>query len=167
MFEIVINILAVIGLIILLSYLISYLYNYFKERAATKLNQQINPPLSWVQQTGIKCPDYWVNTGVDSDGNYICKNSFNLNIKKKSTSECNNVSCYNNLEDKTVNFVSIPSGYTWELGNPSGLTSYTSQEKYDFVNKSGTNADNSRCDWVKCCGPTLVQVHIIGLYSLT
>lgn len=153
MFEIIINILAIIGLIILISYLISYLYNYFKQRAANTLNAQTNPPLVYMQQTGLRCPDYWVNTGVDSNGNYICKNSYNLDVKKNSSSECSNVSCYSNDSDKTTNFIPLPSGYTWELGNPSGLTSYTNTERYDFVNKTGTGASNSRCDWIKCCGP--------------
>ena len=154
MFGTIINILAIIGLIILISYLISYLYNYFKQRTANKLNAQVNPPLTYMQQTGLRCPDYWVNAGVDPNGNYICKNSFNLDIKKNPSNECKNVNCYSKPEDKTISFNPLPSGYTWELGNPSGLTSYTQTERYDFVNQTTNGAETSRCDWIKCCGPS-------------
>ncbi len=83
--SIIINILAVIGLIVIISYLIYYLYQYLQQRTNLKIASEINPPGDYMQNTGIKCPDYWVNTGVDANGNYICKNSFNIDSNQPTS----------------------------------------------------------------------------------
>jgi hypothetical protein len=160
MSNIIINILAIVGLVILISYLISYIYYYFKSKKDQSLMMQVNPPNQYMQESGIKCPDYWVNTGVDENGNYICKNMFNLNVLNKTTptsGKCLDVKCYQDGTgaEKIVNFSPIDSKSTWEPNNPNGKTSLTSKEKYDFVNslgESGKEATVSRCDWIKCCG---------------
>lgn len=152
--NIVINILAVIGFIILLSYLISYIYYYFINRAERIKMSEVNPPNQYMQQTGIKCPDYWVNTGVDENGNYICKNMFNLNVHNSetpTTGTCKNIKCYHDATDKTVKFSGIGPKKTWEPNNPNGMTSYDDKEKYSFVNAQG-DGTTSRCDWINCCG---------------
>ena len=156
MSNIIINILAIVGLVILISYLISYIYYYFKSRKEQSLMSQVNPPSNYMQQSGIKCPDYWVNTGVDDNGNYICKNMFNLNVQNSTTPEagsCMGIKCYADGigTDKTVKFSSVNEKNTWEPNNPNGKTSFTDKEKYSFVNDSGTGT-TSRCDWIKCCG---------------
>jgi hypothetical protein len=156
--NIVINILAVVGFIILLSYLISYIYYYFKHRAEQVKMSEVNPPYQYMQQTGIKCPDYWVNTGVDEKGNYICKNMFNLDVHRSTTQTtdgmCKNINCYSDGtgKDKTVTFSGLGPKKTWEPNNPNGMTSYDDKEKYSFVNAAGTGT-TSRCDWINCCGP--------------
>ena len=167
MSNIVINILAIVGFVILISYLISYIYYYFKSRNDQKLMLQVNPPSQYMQQSGIKCPDYWVNTGVDDKGNYICKNMFNLNVntstditKMGESASCANVKCFNNNTDRIVKFSSMDNTSTWEPNNPNGKTSLSDKEKYTFVNNKYTDTTNSsnnttsRCDWIKCCGST-------------
>ena len=134
--SVVINILAIIGTIFILSTLLYYIYKYTKERKIHHIIANKNPPDSYMQNTGLQCPDYWVNTGVDSTGKYICTNSFN--IPSNSTSPCNRSS---------VSFSPITSGKTWEYNNPNGLTTLTDKEKYDFLKNTG------RCDWVNKCGP--------------
>ena len=157
MSNIIINILAIVGLVILISYLISYIYYYFKSKNEQTIMAQVNPPSQYMQQTGIKCPDYWVNTGVDDNGNYICKNMFNLNIHNQVTptsGSCLGIKCYedgNGNGNKEVKFSSVNNKSTWEPNNPNGKTSYTDKEKYDFVSNKGTGT-TSRCDWIKCCG---------------
>ena len=151
---IVINILAVVGFIILLSYLISYIYYYFKHRSEQVKMSEVNPPNQYMQQTGIKCPDYWVNTGVDANGNYICKNMFNLNVHNTTPPTdgiCKDIKCYHSDSDKTVKFSGLGSKKTWESNNPNGMTSYDDKEKYSFVNDAGSGT-SSRCDWINCCG---------------
>jgi hypothetical protein len=145
--SVVVNILASIGLIVIIIYLIYYTYEYMKYRNHISVISQINPPPSYMQNSGIKCPDYWVNTGVDSKGNYICKNSFGLKSgNNDGSSYCSNVQCYD--DDNNTTFPPIKSKYTWEYGNPNGMTSLTDKEKYDFVNSS------NRCKWLNCCGPS-------------
>ena len=138
--SIVINILAAIGLLVIISYAIYYLYVYIKKIQTNNEISLINPPPNYMQNTGIRCPDYWVNTGVDSNGNYICKNSFNIQTN-------NNPNC-----PSQMNFTSIPSSATWEYNNPDGLTSLTDTDKYKFLKNSSVGGSISRCDWVNQCG---------------
>ena len=147
----VINILAIVGFIILLSYLISYIYYYFLQKTNQTIQEQVNPPSSHMQTTGIKCPDYWVNTGVDDKGNYICKNMFNLGIRETplSTDSCSGITC--KTSENTIKFSKMDSKETWMPNNPNGKTSMSDKEKYTFVNAQG-EGEVSRCDWVKCCG---------------
>ena len=147
----VINILAILGFIILLSYLISYIYYYFLQKTNQTIQEQVNPPSSYMQTTGIKCPDYWVNTGVDDDGNYICKNMFNLGVEKKTTTSCSSVACNDTNDNKIIKFSKVDPKQTWMPNNPDGKTSMSDKEKYDFVNTKGIG-QVSRCDWIKCCG---------------
>lgn len=157
---IVTNILAVIGLIVLFAYIVYYLWKYLQDRNQQELDMKISPPNDYMQQTGIKCPDYWVNTETDTENKtYTCKNVNNVAPPQKSVNdECSKVNCSidptgNDLS--TVKFSLLPDGQTWESGNPNGLTSMTNDQKNTFVTKKPTKDDKftaSRCDWIKCCG---------------
>ena len=146
---VIVNILASIGLIVIISYLIYYIYVYVKYRKDQKDFSHINPPGDYMQNTGILCPDYWVNMGVDSNGNYICKNSFNL----KTANSCSDVKCFDDNHQSV--FTKIPDGQTWDYNNPNGLTSMSDQDKYTFVTSSApsNSPNNNRCKWLNCCGP--------------
>jgi len=122
------------------------------------LMQQVNPPSQYMQQSGIKCPDYWVNTGVDDKGNYICKNMFHLNVntstvknKEEDSATCADVKCFNDSSERTIKFSGIDNKNTWEPNDPNGKKSYTDKEKYKFVTDKGTGT-TARCDWIRCCG---------------
>lgn len=155
--SIVITIFAVIGLIVIISYLIYYLWVYIKHRKTQKIISEINPPGSYMQNSGIKCPDYWVNTGIDANGNYLCKNSFNVQSTKTNTGtyagKCNS---------DQMSFTSVAKGNTWEYNNPDGLTSYSDTDKYNFVNNSAVDGSLSRCQWINNCGPSS---NIQGIWS--
>jgi len=146
--SIVINILAGLAILIIICYIVKYLWDLYKHRNDIHTNYQINPPGSYMQNSGIKCPDYWVNTGIDSNGNYICKNSFNIQSNNPSSGNC-----ANKCNSEQITFSSIPSGFTWEFNNKNGLTSYSDNDKINFVKKNGS-ASISRCDWINCCGAT-------------
>ncbi len=149
--SVVINILASIGLIVIISYIVYSLYKYISNLQTQNAISQIYPPPDYMQNTGIMCPDYWVNTGVDSNGNYICKNTFTIPTT-------NNGGC----DANQLKFDPIKSGYTWEYNNANGLTSMTDDEKYAFLNDKGTNASISRCDWINKCGPAK---NVQGIWS--
>jgi hypothetical protein len=140
--SVIINILAVIGFLVVLSWLVYYLYAAVKKRSDYVFIANTNPPESYMQNSGIKCPDYWVNTGVDANGNYICKNSFN--IDSVAGTNCNS---------SEMHFTPIQSGYTWESYNPNGLTTLSDKEKYDFLSKSVVSGSTTRCNWINNCGP--------------
>jgi hypothetical protein len=139
--SVIINILAAVGLIVIISYIVYYLYTYFKNQQFQATIAEMNPPPSYMQSTGINCPDYWVNMGSDSNGNIQCKNSFNIPAQ----------SC-----PSQMSFTPIPKDETWEYGNPNGLTSMTDSDKYNFLNSSVSSVQGSmsRCAWINQCGPS-------------
>jgi hypothetical protein len=140
--SIILNILAAVGLLVIISYVIYYLYDYLKNVQIHNDNKKLNPPGSYMQNTGLMCPDYWVNAGVDNNGNYICKNEFNIPVNNNS-----------NCNSQQMLFTPIPSGQTWEYGNPNNLTSMTSNDQYNFLNNSSVSGSISRCAWINQCGP--------------
>jgi len=140
--SVVVNILAAIGLIFIISTLIYYIYKYIKNRVTKRYIAMQNPPGSYMQSSGIKCPDYWVNVGIDTNGNYICKNSFN--IATTTATGCN---------ADTITFPPVTTGKTWDYNNPNGLTSLSDSEKYSFLTTKKYGNENTRCDWINKCGP--------------
>ena len=140
--EILVSILAVIGLLLIISYVAYFLYAIVKSRRMIAEAAIINPPGDYMQSSGIKCPDYWVNVGVDNKGHYICKNSFN--VKTGRDEKCNS---------EVATFARMKPGYTWEYGNPNGLTTLTPDQKYNFLNEAKTPGSLTRCDWINRCGP--------------
>lgn len=141
-----VNFLAILGFIIIISYFISYLIEYFKKVSADAANKQINPPLAYMQNNGIRCPDYLSNTATTPNA-YTCSNrDFNINVNQDTCS-------FKNTNNQLLDFPIIPPGKTWELGNPGGLKSLTNKEKWDFVRTKADSEDSmSRCDWIKKCG---------------
>ena len=55
--SVVVNILAAIGLIVIISYLSVYLYNHIKNRQVKATVSKIYPPGDYMQNSGVKC---WV-----------------------------------------------------------------------------------------------------------
>lgn len=147
-FSIIVNILAAIALIIIISYIIYYIYGYWKNKEKQQIASIMNPPGPYMQNSGIKCPDYWVNTGVDPSGNYICKNSFNI-----PTVQPTRGFAINKCNQDSLKFQPITPNKTWEINDPNGLTSYTDIEKYNFLQIPATPSELSRCQWINNCGP--------------
>jgi hypothetical protein len=155
--SIIINILAFIALVIIISYVIYYIYNYWQNKITQYNTSLIYPPGAYMQSSGIKCPDYWVNTGIDPNGNYICNNSFNIPSVQPTSGSSQGLCNTNQLK-----FTPVQSGYTWDYNNPNGLTSYTEQQRYNFVNTTGTGSPISRCQWLNSCGPSS---NVQGIWS--
>jgi len=154
----IVNILAAVGLIVILSYAVYYMYQYIKKQQNQQITSQIYPPGDYMQSSGIQCPDYWVNTGLDSNGNYICKNSFNIPVNTSTNSLCNT----SQMAFNPVNVPGAKTNYTWDYNNPNGNTSLSDSEKYNFLTVTANNAPLSRCDWVNNCGPAS---NIQGIWS--
>ena len=148
MFSIIVNILAVIGLIIIISYIIYYIFNYIKNKNQKAIVKKINPPPSYMQNTGLKCPDYWVNTGIDDNGNFICKNSFNIETNNPKTGKF-----ANKCNSEEMAFTPVDDGFTWDYNNPN-LKTLDDADKYSFLATSAVSNSLSRCDWINNCGPS-------------
>jgi hypothetical protein len=155
--SIIINILAFIALVIIISYVIYFIYTYWQNQITLYNTSLIYPPGSYMQSSGIKCPDYWVNTGMDPNGNYICNNSFNIPSVQPTSGSAQGL-----CNTTQLKFTPVQQGYTWDYNNPNGLTSYTEQQRYNFVNASGTGAPLSRCQWLNSCGPSS---NVQGIWS--
>ena len=153
--SVIVNILAAIGLVVLIVYLVYYLYIYIQKKNQQRINSNIYPPQEYMQQTGIKCPDYWTNNGIDSNGNYICTNPFNIASVNTNT----------NCNSQKMLFAPLKTGYTLEYDNPNGLTSYNETDKYNFVSNDipvGVTNGISRCTWINSCG---ASNNIQGIWS--
>ena len=136
--SIIINILALTGVIFILGIIIFYIYKYYQKKNHQKIISDIFPPGDYMENTGIKCPDYWVNVGVDRDGKYICENTFNVTVKPK-----NDFKCYDS--NNRAYFTPTNSKKTWQYGNPNGMQTYNDKEKAEFLNID-------RCKWINNCG---------------
>jgi hypothetical protein len=147
----IVKIFAFIGFVTILIYLSFRLWDYFKNQSEKADKAKIRPPLDYMNDVGIKCPDYWVNTGVTDDGAYICKNVNGIEVSKSASDGCSAVNCNISGDDSTVYFDGVASGKTWEHGDPNGLKTLSDSDRNTFV-KTNVKGTASRCDWIKCCG---------------
>ena len=142
-----VTVFASIGLVFVIMYVFWYIMNRIKQSNENVTTNEISA--NYMNQIGLRCPDYYVNTENNGDIN-TCKNSYNLdhNIDVEGESDsndprCSNIKCYHDLNEKTVNFQKINN---WQDLN--------NDERINALKDDGKNMDNvtNRCDWIKCCG---------------
>ena len=78
--NIVLWIFGTIGLMALIYLIIVNVTNYVRRRRRKQIIAAMSPPLDYMQQTGVNCPDYWIRTR-NSNNRVYCSNSFNLKQK--------------------------------------------------------------------------------------
>ena len=118
------GILAFIGSIIVIWFLY-WLYMHELKKSKKKIQKNRRRPSDqYMNNVGLKCPDYWVYTGDTTDGKYKCKNTFNIPVPH--TSGC--------LQDDT--FATFSEIKNWNKSSKS--------ERQKSV--------RSRCNWMKKCG---------------
>ncbi len=144
----IIKIFAFIGFLTILIYLIFRLWDYFKSRQEKADKAKIRPPLDYMNDVGVKCPDYWTYVGNDKNGNYKCVNTFDLHVKEPSK-------CYTDINNKMMMFGALQSGQDW--------TTMTDDERKSFVQNQMSVGDNipnnvSRCSWTNTCGSVWLGV---------
>jgi len=131
----IIRIFAFVGIITIIVYLIFKLWAYYTAIAERRRKAAIRPPLDYMNNIGIKCPDYWVYAGTDGSGNYKCVNKFNLDV-------ANAGKCCTNTTDNTAVFKALGSDKNWET--------MTDDEKTSFLNEELPGV-GSRCNWISNC----------------
>ncbi len=135
------NLFATIGFIAILVVLIYYIWKYIDKMNRDAAIMKERPTPTYMDQVGVKCPDYWMYMGGDANGNYICKDSKNL-MKKYGKS--NNEKCVSS--NSTVVFPKLDGKMSWG--------SMSDKEKIDFTaSKVGTSY--SRAEWIKNCGTSV------------
>ncbi len=143
--EAIIKIFAFLGFVVLLYYLILRIWDYYKKSGEKSRKSQIRPPLEYMNEIGIKCPDYWTYNGKDSSGNYQCLNSFDLQLKNNENDQC-----YSNSSQKMMIFKALQEGKDWNT--------MSEDEQKSFVKNEKAN-NKSRCEWASQCGAVWLGVN--------
>ena len=139
------TIFATIGFVFIILYSFWFIMNRMNEKQDNVVTNNI--PANYMQEVGVRCPDYYINN-MNNNTISSCKNSYNLNQSmdgsgNSTNPNCPNVTCYDNVNNKTVLFDKINN---WDTMNDT--------ERSDAVNRK-VDGTLSRCDWIRCCGPKL------------
>lgn len=117
-----------IGVMALLYIIIVAVTNAIYNRRKKKLISSMSPPMDYMQQVGLNCPDYWIRTS-NANGKVTCQNTYNLKQKNNS---CPSVQTFKEID--------------------------ASAWKPDPDDGSNPNIDlpgvKERCDWLRKCGGT-------------
>ncbi len=138
-----IKVMAFIGFVVIIIYLIYRFWNYFIFINNKRKNASIRPPLEYMNNIGIKCPDYWTYKGISANGNYICENTFDLPFTK------NNTQCYTDSTSKITEFGALSDSQNWQDMSEDDRKNFikTSKAAGDITN---TNNEN-RCAFTQNC----------------
>ncbi len=144
----IVKIFAFIGFVTILVYLTFRLWDYFKSQSDKADKAKIRPPLDYMNDVGIKCPDYWTYVGNDKNGNYQCVNTFQLHVKDPSK-------CYSDISNKMMIFKALQEGQNW--------SDMSDDDRTNFVKTQIASGDNilnntNRCDWTHKCGTVWLGV---------
>jgi hypothetical protein len=149
----VINVLAVVGFLAIIIYVIYNIWKYFDKVNRENTLAKIRPSATYMQNVGIKCPDYWDLVKVDETGNYVCQDTYGLITKyqevdrARDMSNCVDINLSSSPSDyDKVAFVGLGDGFHWDT--------MTDEEKIAFTakaNKDGVGSV-SRADWIRECG---------------
>lgn len=123
-----VTIMAILGAVVLTLIIMYVIMRYVRH---TGSGSKQWPPHQYMQVEGQRCPDYWQYVG-DENGNFRCRNTFNLPVPKKNEAVCYNA----NTGTKEAVFKKIRQ----------------------FPRKQNAQSDRvlkSRCDWIKSCGTTV------------
>ncbi len=144
----IVKIFAFIGFVTILVYLTFRLWDYFKSQSDKADKAKIRPPLDYMNDVGIKCPDYWTYVGNGKNGNYQCVNTFQLHVKDPSK-------CYSDISNKMMIFKALQEGQNW--------SDMSDDDRTNFVKTQIASGDNilnntNRCDWTNKCGAVWLGV---------
>lgn len=153
----VINVLAIVGFLAIIIYVIYSIWKYFDKINRENALAKIRPTMTYMQNVGMKCPDYWDLVEVDAKGNYICQDTYGLMAKNGKVrtgaggAKTYDATCVDsNLSDPNgyakMGFVGLPEGFRWET--------MTDEQKIQFASKAQTTGTGnvSRKDWIRSCG---------------
>jgi hypothetical protein len=149
-----VNGLAILGIIFILVLVIVIIVRIVKYQNKQTILSLQRPTPDYMQNIGMKCPDYWYLNNTDSNYYYCTKtNDNNYKVPAKSLNpNCSKISC----TDSTgiAKFTVLPSSQKWVTMSDS--------DKKSFVNKSDSSAI-SRCNWIKCCGQNKKSAVWLGI----
>lgn len=143
-----VNVLAMIGFLAIIIYVIYSIWNYFDKINRENTLSKIRPTLTYMQNVGVKCPEYWDLVEVDKDSNYVCQDTFQLMKKYEHDDDVNCVDSALGAANgyHRMSFVGMPEGMNW--------VTMTEQQRMDFVAKANESGSGSvsRANWIRKCG---------------
>lgn len=140
---IIVVILVSIAGVSFLGYYLSFIYskNIGSTPTSVKIDKSArNPPYEAMKNIHIRCPDLWVDYGVDGEGNRVCRNTFNVPIRDAVNGQGDD-KCYSNFALKEKKFPNY-SDFDALLDDKSQLA------KGDAPTKN-----TALCQWKTRCGP--------------
>ncbi len=137
-----IKIMAFVGFVVIIIYLIYRFWNYFIYINNKRRNNLIRPPVEYMNNIGIKCPDYWTYKGNDSNGNYICENTFSI-------TPTGGDSCYTDSSNKITVFGSLNDGQNWQDMSDDDRKNFIKTSKATGVTTNSKN--ENRCAFTQNC----------------
>ena len=138
-----IKVMAFIGFVVIIIYLIYRFWNYFIFINNKRKNASIRPPLEYMNNIGIKCPDYWTYKGISANGNYICENTFDLPFKN------NNKECYTDSNSKITEFGALSDSQNWQDMSEDDRKNFIKTSKASTV--TTTTSNENRCAFTQYC----------------
>jgi hypothetical protein len=132
---------ALIGFLTVLLVVI-YLMKKGADKSQAQKSNKAYPPNEYMRQVGKYCPDYWTQVGTDKDGNYRCKNTFNIPVR-------NDDKCYNgNPQDNENKVKTFDSISEWPIVNvPEGNVDQTLDKRCKWLSNCGS-APNLKASWI-------------------
>jgi hypothetical protein len=140
--SIIVNILATLGLIGILVVVIYYIWKYIDKMNKNAAIAKERPTPTYMEQVGLKCPDYWVYKDNDANGNYICEDSNKLMVQYDKNKDAK---CVNSTTNQVV-FSKFDSKTPWAEMNDEERIKFTA---------SKVGSGYSRAEWIKKCGPNV------------
>ncbi len=140
----VLNVLAIIGLVAILVVVIYYIWNYISKMNKDASIAKERPTPTYMEQTGLKCPDYWMLSGLDGNGNYICEDKKEL--MKQYGKNSASAKCYSDVSGKKMVFSKFDNKTHW--------VDMSDEDKIKFA-ATKVNTNYSRSEWIKNCGPNV------------
>ena len=128
--------LGILLLFILLVIILMIYYFVTKDKVDNRMTaSNMLPPVDYMRNVGIRCPDYWEDLGEDpSDSSkHICRNTFNIPV-----ANVGNTSCYDNQTERTKKFT----------------TAGSNDFNANMTQLARGNVENERCRFVQNCGPS-------------
>ena len=151
----VINVFASIGLVAILVIIIYYIWKYIDQLNKDAKIAMTRPSAAYMQNIGIKCPDYWTYMGNDSMGNYVCRDDKGLMVKYNKNKNTKCISTIDVIDGSTTKKVANTIAFV-KLDDATKWESMSDEEKMNFMKKDSTDKKYiSRAEWIRTCGPEI------------
>ena len=94
--NVILWIFAIAGLVAIVYLIIVYATTATQRAKRNNAVANAFPPNTFMETSGLKCPDYWMSVASDS-GKNVCRNAYGLKLKEG----CKNINEFKKIDSKT------------------------------------------------------------------